>query len=96
MVAKRAWDRPDLETLLARALDLVDEGEAEAMFTARDAALTRFANSQIHQNVMEHDATLRMRVIHEGRTGVATTNRLDGEGLREVVERAAVIRHRAR
>jgi PmbA protein len=96
MVATRAWDRPALETLLARALDLVDVGEAEALFTARDAALTRFANSQIHQNVVEHDATLRIRVIHDGRTGVATTNRLDAEGLREVMQRATAIRRRAR
>jgi len=96
VVATLSWDRPALETLLATALDLVTEGEAEALFTARDAALTRFANSQIHQNVIEHDATLRLRVIHDGRTGVATTNRLDAEGLREVVERATDIRRRAR
>ena len=55
---------------------------------AHDAALTRFANSRIHQNVAERDATLRMRIVRDGRTGVATTNRLDEEGLREVVARA--------
>lgn len=76
---------------MASALDLVveAEAEAEALFTARDAALTRFANSRIHQNVAEHDATLRMRIVRDGRTGVATTNRLDADGLREVVARAA-------
>ena len=47
-------------------------------------------------NMVAGDATLRMRVIHEGRTGVATTNRLDGEGLREVVARATAICRRAR
>ena len=90
-----AWDRPALEALLATALELVSAGEAEAIFTSRDAALTRFANSRIHQNVAEHDATLRMRVMQDGRTGVATTNRLDGEGLREVVARATAICRRA-
>ncbi len=90
-----AWDRPALEALLATALELVGAGEAEAIFTSRDAALTRFANSRIHQNVAEHDATLRIRVMQDGRTGVATTNRLDGEGLREVVARATAICRRA-
>ncbi len=91
----RRWDRPALEALLATALELVSGGEAEALFTSRDAALTRFANSRIHQNVAEHDATLRLRVMQDGRTGVATTNRLDGEGLREVVARATAICRRA-
>ncbi len=88
-------DRESLEALLATALELVGAGDAEAIFTSRDAALTRFANSRIHQNVAEHDATLRMRVMQDGRTGVATTNRLDAEGLREVVARATAICLRA-
>lgn len=86
------WTRAELEALLAKALALVGDGaEGEALFTAHDAALTRFANSRIHQNVDERDATLRMRVVHDGRTGVATTNRLDEEGLHEVVGRATAI-----
>ena len=88
MVATGDWDRPALEAILAKALSLVTDAEGEALFTAHDAALTRFANSRIHQNVAERDATLRMRVVRDGRTGVATTNRLDDEGLREVVARA--------
>lgn len=89
MVASGEWDRPALEAILAKALSLVTDAEAEALFTAHDASLTRFANSRIHQNVAERDATLRMRIVRDGRTGVATTNRLDEEGLREVVARAA-------
>jgi len=89
MVGDGGWDRPALESILAHALSLVAEGEAEALFTARDAALTRFANSRIHQNVADRDATLRVRIVQDARTGVATTNRLDDEGLREVVSRAA-------
>ena len=89
MVDDLVWNRPTLEALLAHALSMVADAEGEALFTAHDAALTRFANSRIHQNVAERDATLRMRVVRDGRTGVATTNRLDDEGLREVVARAS-------
>jgi predicted Zn-dependent protease len=96
MVGEATWARPAVEALLATALELVPSGEAEAMFASHDSALTRFANSRIHQNVAEHDATLRVRVVDDARTGVATTNRLDAEGLREVVERASAISRRAR
>ncbi len=69
--------------------------EGEAAVVERQAALTRFANSRIHQNVAEQDATLRVRVRHAGRTGVAVTNRLDRSGQAEVLARAAAIAARA-
>jgi len=89
MVEPRSGDGPGLESLLSQALSFVSDAEAEVIFTERSAALTRFANSHIHQNVAERDATLRVRLVQDARTGVASTNRLDEDGLREVVARAA-------
>ena len=84
-----------IDELLAGAIAAVDGGEVEATYHATDAALTRFANSRIHQNVAEHDATIRLRVVRDGRTGVAGTNRLDAPGIRAAAERAAAIAERA-
>ena len=57
-----------------------------------DSSLTRFANSEIHQNVTEHSVSLRVRVIEAGkRVGVASTNQLDERSLREVVSRARLV-----
>jgi PmbA protein len=89
MVDPRGWDPAALDSLLTHVLSLATDTEVEAIFTERSAALTRFANSRIHQNVAERDATLRVRLVQDARTGVASTNRLDDEGLREVVARAA-------
>jgi predicted Zn-dependent protease len=89
MVEQRSWDPPALESLLTRVLSLAKDAGAEAIFTEREAALTRFANSRIHQNVAERDATLRVRLVQDSRTGVASTNRLDDDGLAEVVARAS-------
>ncbi len=77
--------------IAAAALERLDGVEGEATVTERDLSLTRFANSHIHQNLAEQDATLRIRIRHDGRTGVATTNRLDPEGIDEAVARAAAI-----
>lgn len=82
-------DPAALDSLLGRALSLATHAEAEVIFTERSAALTRFANSRIHQNVAERDATVRIRLVRDGCTGVATTNRLDDEGLREAMARAS-------
>jgi PmbA protein len=95
MVTRALHDPEAIAGILDRALARVTGAEAEAVYSSKDHALTRFANSRIHQTVAEHDAQLRVRVVSDGRTGVATTNRLDDEGLREVVARASTICARA-
>ncbi|MDO8483767.1 MAG: TldD/PmbA family protein [Candidatus Limnocylindrales bacterium] len=78
------------EAALAEALR---EGvtEAEALVMAEDSALTRFANSEIHQNVAESNSVVNLRVVIGKRVGVASTGRTDPEGLRRLAENAAAI-----
>ena len=42
-------------------VNMVDAGEAEATLLVEDQALTRFADSIIHQNVASHNARLAVR-----------------------------------
>ncbi len=84
-----------VDQILDLALAASDAGATEALYMAEDSALTRFANNQIHQNVREHDASLQVRVIDGDRIGVASTNRLDDAGIREVVERSTAIARRS-
>jgi predicted Zn-dependent protease len=87
----RARDALDLAE---RALDTAMRGgvtEAEAPVIAEDEALTRFANSQIHQNVAEIDVTVNLRVVIGKRVGVASSGRTDAEGLRRLAENATAI-----
>jgi PmbA protein len=65
--------------------------EAEALVTADDARLTRFANSEIHQNVAETNAEINLRFVVGRRVGVASSNRIDDEGLRRLAETAGAI-----
>ena len=84
-----------IDELLDRALGASTAEQTEALYLAQDAALTRFATNRIHQSVREHDATLQVRVIDSDRIGVASTNRLDDGGIRDVVERAIAIAERS-
>jgi PmbA protein len=65
--------------------------EAEALVMAEDSALTRFANSEIHQNVAESNVTVNLRVVVGKRVGVASSGRTDAEGLRRLAESATAI-----
>jgi PmbA protein len=65
--------------------------EAEALVTAEDSALTRFANSEIHQNVAETNVAINLRVVVGKRVGVASSSRTDPEGLRRLADQAIAI-----
>ena len=65
--------------------------EAEALVMAEDSALTRFANSEIHQNVAERNVVVNLRVVIGKRVGVASTGRTDREGLRRLAGNAVAI-----
>lgn len=62
--------------------------EAEALVMAEDAALTRFANSQIHQNVAETNAQVSLRVAKGRRVAVVATGRSDPEGIARLAAQA--------
>ncbi len=88
---ERAQDALALaERALAHA-ERAGSTEAEALVMAEDAALTRFANSQIHQNVAETNVTVNLRFVAGKRVGVASSGRTDEEGLRRLAENAAAI-----
>lgn len=71
-----------------RALRAAGGDEAEALVLGRSHALTRFANSAIHQNVAVASADLRVRVAHGTRVASVWTNRLDPDGIAEAARRA--------
>jgi PmbA protein len=81
----------DLFAQVADAARALGIREVEAIVGGGRHALTRFANNAIHQNVAENSAHLSVRAVIGQRTARATTNRLDREGIRAVVEEAVTI-----
>jgi PmbA protein len=70
------------------ALDTV-EGEAEAVAQVEHSGLARFAGSEVHQPTLIENAVVTLRIVHDNRVGIATTNKLDAAGLAELARRAA-------
>jgi predicted Zn-dependent protease len=78
--------------LAARVIGLVSSAvgpaaQAEVMVQHSAQALTRFANSAIHQNVADATTTVRLRVHVDGRTAAGSTTVTSADGLRALVER---------
>jgi predicted Zn-dependent protease len=78
--------------LAGRVVELVrrlagPDAEAEAGVYHAAEALTRFANSVIHQNVADATTTVRLRLHLDGRTAAGSTTVSDAGGLTSLVER---------
>jgi predicted Zn-dependent protease len=73
----------------ALAVDGTDE--VEVLLRRGDSALTRFADSRIHQNVVRSDGTARVRVAVGNRVAVVASNDLTADGVRAAAAQAREI-----
>jgi len=83
--------RAELEEITSRLIERSEGDATEVIVNEEDRSLTRFANSGIHQNVAERNTEVRVRVIRQGRTGVATANQTDDLSLDKVLREADAI-----
>jgi len=74
---------------VAKAALEASGGEAEALAHSERSGLARFAGSEVHQPTLIENIVVTLRVVHDSRAGVATTNKVDAEGLAELALRAA-------
>src|SRR5881392_1363732 len=65
--------------ILDRALRAANADEADAVLLSVDQNISRFANSNLHQNMSEISAGLTLRVIVDGSMGVASTSSFDDD-----------------
>lgn len=79
----------DLLSLGAEALEVDGADGVEVLLTRDDTAITRFAESRVHQNTARRDGEARVRVVVDGaRVGVVATNDLSPAGLRSAAQAA--------
>ena len=91
MEASRLTDEAELKGFMDKLLNASPAQQTEVMVTEWDSALTRFANNGIHQNVAERDVSVRVRVVKDGKTGVASINQLSETAAGDVLKRAVAI-----
>ena len=79
-------NREQAGDIFDRIRKLSSADETEVLFSGGSFALTRFANNQIHQNVVDENHMVSVRTVFGGRTARASTNKFDDDSLRRVVE----------
>ncbi len=74
-------------TAVEMAATAAPGAEVEAAVDRNELALTRFANSVIHQNVAEDVTTVRLRLHRDGRTASGSATVVDEQALADLVAR---------
>ena len=83
---------PDaIASVLSGVIAASNADETEVIFSRSEAALTRYTRNEIHENVIEGDASLSIRAVVGKRVGVASTSRLDDRAIADTLARAASI-----
>jgi len=78
----------EVRAVAEAALDLPGADGVEVLVMHEWGGLTRFAKSSIHQSTSREDTGIRIRVVTEGRIGVAATNELSADGARATADSA--------
>jgi predicted Zn-dependent protease len=80
-----------IREITKQVLDMSKADQTEVIVQTTDSALTRFANSYIHQNVAESNIEIRVRVVQGKKIGVSSSNDATPEGLKRIVDTARII-----
>src|SRR6476660_3348747 len=62
--------------------------QTEVLAMEHDESLTRFANNSVHQNVTEVNAYITVRSVIGTKIGIAVSNNIRPESLRDLAKRA--------
>ncbi|MEX2459536.1 MAG: TldD/PmbA family protein [Actinomycetota bacterium] len=81
----------DLREIAGAALEVSGADDVEVLAIHEWGGLTRFARSAIHQNAWREDTGVKVRVVTQGRVGVASTNDLSKAGAQKAARDALEI-----
>lgn len=77
--------------LINFALNQSKADQTEILISYFESYLTRFANSEIHQNVGERNGSLSIRVVVGKKIGSASTNKFDFDSIKQTLNQAMEI-----
>lgn len=80
--------RDESFSIIEQALRAAQGDEADAVFVSVDRNISRFANSNLNQNMSEISGDLTLRVVVDSRVGVASTSSLDAGEIRRTADLA--------
>jgi predicted Zn-dependent protease len=83
-----SYSRDEVKAITDRALDMAKADGVEVRFAGGERSATRYANSTITANLVEHDQEVLITVVYGQRSATTSTHQFDDASLRSAIAQA--------
>lgn len=81
-----SYSRDEVKQITDKVLNMCQADAVEVRFTGGERSATRFANSSITANLIEHDQEVQITVFYGQKTATASTHQFDDESLKRTIQ----------
>ena len=89
-----AYSRDEIKQITDKVLNMCKADAAEVRFSGGERSATRFANSSITANLIEHDQEVQITVRYGQQSASATTHQFDDESLKRTIDAVQALARR--
>ncbi len=89
-----AYSKDEVKAITDKVLDMCKADAVEVVFSGGERSATRFANSSITANLVEHDQEVQITVYYGRKTASATTHQFDDDSLKRTIEAVQALARR--
>lgn len=89
-----AYSRDEIRQITDKVLNMCKADAAEVRFTGGERSATRFANSSITANLIEHDQEVSITVRYGQKSASATTHQFDDDTLKRTIDAVQALARR--
>jgi predicted Zn-dependent protease len=89
-----AYSKDEINKITDQVLNLCKADAVEVRFSGGERSATRFANSSITANLIEHDQEVSVTVRYGQKTATATTHQVDDESLKRTIDAVQALARR--
>lgn len=89
-----AYSKDEVKAITDKVLNMCKADAVEIAFSGGERSATRFANSSITANLVEHDQEVQITVYYGKKTASATTHQFDDDSLKRTIEAVQALARR--
>jgi predicted Zn-dependent protease len=89
-----AYSKDEIKQITDKVLNMCKADAVEVRFSGGERSATRFANSSITANLIEHDQEISITVRYGQKTASATTHQFDDETLKRTIDAVQTLARR--
>src|SRR3954471_12225748 len=89
-----SFSRDEVKAITDKVLNMAKADGMEVRFSGGERSATRYANSTITANLVEHDQEVQITVYYGQKTATATTHQFDDASLKAIVDNVQALARR--